>query len=121
MSRIYPEFDVFALTSTIEGTSISMLEAMASAVCPVATAVGGNVDLLGGGSSGVLVPRDEAGKLAEVLGALAGDPERRDALGRAARARVETRFSETSMVDRYEELYRHRRLPRADDPRPEAG
>lgn len=106
------DLDIFALTSTIEGTSISMLEAMASGLCPVATAVGGNVDLLDGGACGELVPTRRPDELARVLGRLAGESERRHQLGAKARARVEARFSERAMVDAYEALYQRRPITR---------
>jgi glycosyltransferase involved in cell wall biosynthesis len=112
VTRIYPEFDVFALTSVVEGTSISMLEAMASGLCPVATAVGGNVDLLDHGACGELVPPDRPDDLAQVISRLAAEPDRCHMLGRKARARVETQFSEAAMVEDYERLYRQQHRER---------
>jgi len=106
VAPLYRDFDVFALTSTIEGTSISMMEAMASGACCAATAVGGNVDLLDGGTCGELVPTRQPEELARTLARLAQDPARRRALGTRARARIEFRFSERAMVDAYEALYR---------------
>lgn len=106
VAPLYRDFDVFALTSTIEGTSISMMEAMASGACCVATAVGGNVDLLEGGACGELVRSQRPEDLARTFVRLAQEPARRRDLGTKARARVESRFSERRMVDGYELLYR---------------
>lgn len=103
VARLYPELDVFALTSDLEGTSISLLEAMASGVCPVATDVGGNPAVVG--EAGVLVGARRPDAFAQALGALAGDPARRATLGAAARARVEAEFSDAAMLDAYERVY----------------
>lgn len=105
MQEFYSELDVFALTSTAEGTPISMLEAMASGVCCLATAVGGIVPLLDDGRSGVLVPSGDADALAAAIVELATDPGRRAALGRTARDRVMARFSEDTMIGQYEAIY----------------
>ena len=103
VARLYPELDVFALTSDAEGTSISLLEAMASGVCPVATHVGGNPAVVG--DAGVLVGVKRPDALADAFAALAADKGRRAALGRAARAHVAARFSDEAMLDAYERVY----------------
>lgn len=100
---IYREMAAFALSSVTEGTSISILEAMASGVPVAATAVGGNPALVGG--DGLLVPHGDARRLAEALHRLLEEPELAARLSAAARRRVEAEYGRERMLDRYEELY----------------
>ena len=102
---VYRELDLYVLSSHIEGTSVSILEAMASGVCVVATAVGGTPDLLGHGRFGVLVPPDDPAALASAMWELLCDPARRRTLAAAAREHVVRHHGELAMVRRYEDLY----------------
>ena len=97
--------DAFALPSLSEGMSNALLQAMAMGVPCVATAVGGNPEVLGGGAAGLLVPPADAGALARALASLIASPGRRAALGAAARAEVERSYSVERMVARNEALY----------------
>ncbi len=105
MPPVYRDLDIFVLCSVAEGTSISILEAMASGRAIVATAVGGTPMLLDHGRAGMLVPPGNPAALADALLELLADPGQRTALGRAARERAEAVFSQRTMVDRYLELY----------------
>jgi len=103
---VYREFDAFVLSSRAEGTSMSILEALASGVCVVATDVGGNPKLLHNGECGVLVPSDDGPSLAAALRRIANDDALRRAYAEAGRRHVELRYSVSSVVDRYCDLYR---------------
>jgi glycosyltransferase involved in cell wall biosynthesis len=99
------EMDVFALSSHIEGLSISLLEAMASGVPVVATSVGGTPMLLQDGACGRLTrPGDAEDLAAAVADALAGGPSVA-ATAASARALVHEHYSIERMVDAYEEAY----------------
>lgn len=95
----------FALPSLAEGISNTILEAMASGVPVLATAVGGNGDLVEEGATGSLVPPADVAAMARRLVALADGPARAAAMGRAGRAATEVRFSLRAMVDAYQRVY----------------
>lgn len=95
----------FVLPSLAEGISNTILEAMASALPVIATAVGGNADLVTHGKTGVIVPADDAQAMADAIARFAAAPPRAAAMGRTGRAKVEARFSMTAMVETYRTVY----------------
>lgn len=103
--RVLAGSDVFVLPTPSEGLSIAIMEAMAAALPVVATAVGGNAELVEPGRTGYLVPAGDVAALAEALRVLARDPVKRRAMGRAARSRVTLDFTADKMADRYAGLY----------------
>jgi len=105
LASTYRELDLFVLSSMAEGTSMSLLEAMASGVCTLATAVGGTPDVLGSGGFGLLVPPRDPTALARAMHRLLRDPKLRSRLAAAARQRVEEGYNEVTMLDRYEQEY----------------
>ena len=102
----------FALPSLGEGISNTILEAMASSLPVVATAVGGNADLVVPGQTGFIVPPAHPRAMALRLVELARNPDRARSIGQAGRRRVETSFSLEAMVGTYQRLY-DRQLRRA--------
>jgi glycosyltransferase involved in cell wall biosynthesis len=96
--------DVFALLSSYEGMPVAMLEAMSAGKAVVAADGYGMRDLLSGGDSGVLVPVDDIPATAEVLRMLVRCPERRQSLGRAARAYVHSHLAWHSVAEQYLQL-----------------
>ncbi len=98
-------FDTFALPSLNEGISNTLLEAMASGLPVIATAVGGNVELVDDGRTGRLVPRGDVAALATAIGDYVATPDRRLAHGRRARAVAIERFSLPAMVAGYQRVY----------------
>jgi len=103
--RIYGAFDLFTLTSTSEGTSISLLEAMSTGVCPIVTDVGGNRAVLGPGLEELLVPSNDAISLANAWQRCMADAAFRVEMGARSRHRVVAAFSLDQMVAHHSGLY----------------
>lgn len=97
--------DLFLSTADYEGFGLAITEAMYSAVPVVATAVGGVIDQVLDGVTGLLVPARDRDGLVEHTCTLLGDDRLRDRLGAAARRRVEERFTTDRMVADFERLY----------------
>ena len=104
IAAVLTAFDVFALSSTSEGISLTLLEAAAAGLPIVATRVGGNAEVVLDGVTGTLVsPRDPVA-FAAALGALSRRTDRA-ALGLAGREHVERWFSVERMARAYQDLY----------------
>ena len=97
--------DCFVLPSLAEGISNTILEAMSTGLAVIATAVGGNSDLIDPDRTGLMVQAGNVGALSTAIQALATDPARARAMGLAARQRVEREFSLTAMVGAYQAMY----------------
>ncbi|MBD8531327.1 MULTISPECIES: TIGR03088 family PEP-CTERM/XrtA system glycosyltransferase [unclassified Massilia] len=98
-------FSLFALPSIAEGTPVTLLEAMASELPVVASAVGGIPEVVTHGVNGTLVPAGDPEALAQALAAYVRDPQRAAAHGRSARARIEQHYSMAAMLAAYLGLY----------------
>jgi D-inositol-3-phosphate glycosyltransferase len=98
--------DVVACTPWYEPFGIVPLEAMACGKPVVASAVGGLLDTVVDGVTGVHVPPRDPGRLAEVLRELLADPGRRERLGQAGRARVAENYTWPKVAEATEDVYR---------------
>jgi glycosyltransferase involved in cell wall biosynthesis len=103
---ILPSFSIFILPSLVEGMSMALLEAMAAARPIVATAVGGNLDLIRDGDNGLLVPPGDPEQMALTAVKLLKNPQWAKRLGQTARTMVLTHHSANGMVRRLEEIYK---------------
>ncbi|KUO18655.1 glycosyltransferase family 4 protein [Streptomyces dysideae] len=91
LARIFASLDVFAHTGPFETFCQTVQEAMASGVPVVAPAVGGPLDLVAHGRTGLLVPPGDVASVRDAVRSLAADPALRAAFGAAGRAMVEGR------------------------------
>ena len=97
--------DVFVMPSLSEGLPLALLEAMFAAKPVVASDVGGIPEVVRAGQEALLVPPGNAEALEKAIETVLSDSSLRDALGAAARRRVEARYTVAAMTDAYEELY----------------
>ncbi len=95
--------DAMVLCSFTEAFSLAAIEAMALCKPVVHSDVGGAAEMIRCAREGFLFPVGDTGALVDRLAALA-DRGLAARLGAQARVAVETRFSERTMVDRYESL-----------------
>ena len=89
----------------VDGLPNSVLEALASGTPLVATTAGGIGAVASDDRTAVLVPERDAAALAGAIDALLRDPERRAALGRAAREDVRREHTWERVARRFEEIY----------------
>jgi glycosyltransferase involved in cell wall biosynthesis len=82
-----------------------LIEAMALGRPVIAPREGGPLVIVVDGETGLLVPPRDAEALAEALAELLADPDRRAAMGRAGRARVDARFDIRHHVRAVEALF----------------
>lgn len=106
IEHVLSALDVAVLCSSTEGMSNAILEAMASGLPIVATAVGGNLQLVRHQVSGLLVPACEPAALAAALIEVADAPDLRRRMGEAGRTRIEREFSLDGMASSFDQLYR---------------
>ena len=97
--------DLFVLPSRSEAFPNAVLEAMAAGLPVVASGVGGILELVDDGRTGLLAPAGEAQPLAEHIAALMADPILAARLGAAARDAARARYSFDRMVAAFDSIY----------------
>ena len=105
-TRVLSSFDICAITSKTETTSLVALQAMALSKPVVATRAGSLPEIITDGKTGVLVPLDDEIALADAIDTLIEDTQARENLGREARKRIESTFDAAVMAEKTWELYR---------------
>jgi glycosyltransferase involved in cell wall biosynthesis len=97
--------DAFALTSRTEGLPLVLLEAMATGLPVLSTAVGGIPDLIERGVTGFLSPAGDCRALAVGLASLSADPALSRCVGEAGRSEILAHHSVDRVAREYGELY----------------
>jgi|SRR3989338_1452003 len=105
VAEILSILDIYLLPSRSEGTSIALLEAMASGRPIIASDVGGNPKLIKDGVNGFLVPPGNWQTLAEKVIFLLEDKCMARKLGEMAKKSVLENFSISRMVSDYMRIY----------------
>jgi N-acetyl-alpha-D-glucosaminyl L-malate synthase BshA len=103
-SELLARADLFLLPSATESFGLSALEALASGVPVVASAVGGLPEVVRDRVTGLLVPPAQPEAMAAAVLSLLNDEPMRRAMAEAARADALARFATKPAIDRYEQL-----------------
>jgi sugar transferase (PEP-CTERM/EpsH1 system associated) len=105
VAEVMRAFDVFALVSQSEGISNTILEACATGLPVIVTAVGGNVELIEEGVNGTLVGAGDVAGIARAMRRYLESPDLRAEVGRMARQAAEQRYSIPAMCASYADVY----------------
>ncbi|MCX6349500.1 MAG: glycosyltransferase, partial [Candidatus Aureabacteria bacterium] len=103
--ELYSGARVFVCPSVYEPFGIINLEAMACEIPVVASAVGGILEVVVPGETGLLVKAGQADQIARAVNALLRDPDRSREMGRKGRKRVEDHFSWESIAQKTKAMY----------------
>lgn len=99
--------DAYVMSSAWEGMPMVLLEAAVAGLPIVATAVGGNREVVVEGESGFLVPPRDDESLGSAMLRLSGLPEaERRSMGLRGREHIRTHYGLGRVADQWEELYR---------------
>jgi len=105
LDQFLPHLDLFAQSSFTEGLPNVVLEAFATGVPVVATAVGGTPEVVREGINGYLVPVGDASALTWRIQELLLDDERCRSMGRNGQEQVERDFSFEAQVRQYQSMF----------------
>ncbi len=105
VGQLYSHAAVFCCPSVYEPFGLINLEAMACETPVVASAVGGILEVVEDGKTGILVPPAKPDELAAALRRVLENPALGRSMGQAGRRRVEARFSWASVAERTERVY----------------
>jgi len=103
LKRLYESSSIFVFPSEIENCPLVLLEAMAAGLAIITTQGTGCGELVG--NTAMLVPPRDPQAIRTALIELINRPELTEALGNAARSRLEGTFSWGAIADRYREIY----------------
>jgi glycosyltransferase involved in cell wall biosynthesis len=103
--RVMNNFDVCVSTSSSEGFSLAVVQAMACGVPVVATRSGGPEEIITDNQDGLLVEVGSPERVARAIDRLKKEPDARERFARQGREVVQARFTLRRMVERYECIY----------------
>ena len=106
VGRVLRAMTLLVHPATMEGFANVAMQAQAAQIPVVTADVGGMPESVADGETGLVVPPQDPQALADAINALLDDPERRQAMGVAGKARVESRFTVDAMVQGTLAIYR---------------
>jgi glycosyltransferase involved in cell wall biosynthesis len=103
--RLLSAMDIYIQTSSNEGLSLSILEAMAAGKPVIATDAGGNSEMIDHERNGLLIKNCSITEIVKSISLLIEKPGYREQLGMSALKLVQNDFSLNKMVKNYQNLY----------------
>ena len=103
--RLYHAMDALLITSEFEGTPMTLLEAMASGLPVVASAVDGIAEVCTDGLDALLVPNQDLIRYVESVERVIGDGDYAGLLGRNARLNILEHYEIGALTRRIEDIY----------------
>ncbi len=111
LAEEYADCDIFVLPAIVdskgdtEGLGIVMIEALAHEKPVVATTVGGIVDVIFSGTTGLLVPEKDPYALAQAILKLLWEPNLAEQMGRKGLQDVQARFSWSRIIPLWQKIF----------------
>jgi len=105
VTALLPGFDIGLLCSESEGFSNTLVEYLQAGLPVICSDVGGNPEIIEQGVNGLLYPAGDIDALSAHILALAGDRQRRTAMGAAGRAKVKSAYGLSKLVAAHQYLY----------------
>ena len=121
VAAAHRQASVFVLPSPSEGCSNALLEAMAGGLCPLATRVPGNIDVIRDGINGLLFDHDDEQQLATALSRALTDESMRARLSATARDHVIQHHDLDKIAASYVDLFLQLRAPKETGEPPACG
>ncbi|MFC2062001.1 glycosyltransferase family 4 protein [Elusimicrobiota bacterium] len=103
--RVLQCMDVLVQPSIVEGFGMAIIEANACAIPTIGFKVGGIIDIIRDGQTGMLTEYMDPGALHKAMSELTRDPEKRKSMGAAARKHVEENFTIEIMMKKILKCY----------------
>lgn len=102
----YQKADLFIMSSFSEGIPIVLMEAMASGIPCVASAINGIPELIRNEEEGMLVPASDISTLVATIQSLLSNPEKRVLFSKAGRKRVVEKYNIKINTDKLTDVLR---------------
>ncbi len=105
LPAVYTEHDAFIMPSLTESHAMVLTEAMSCGLPVIGSTAGAIPEVIRVGIDGLLVEPGDVQQIETAIVQLAEDNELREKMGRAARRRVQEKFTWSKIADQYEKLY----------------